>query len=95
MIEQQLSKLSESIGLITAKESASMEISAALAQMIKETNSSIRYGFQSWETDLKRSSEDLIAGLGESWAKQLGNVSFSAFGSACVLHAGVEVGTLN
>ena len=74
MVEQQLSKLSDSIERIAAKESASVEISTALAQMIKDTNSSIRHGFQSWETDLKRSSEDLIASLGESWAKQLGNV---------------------
>jgi hypothetical protein len=57
------------------KESASAELAVALAQIISDTNVSLRARFESWKDDLLENHDRLMVDLRDTLVEEIQNVS--------------------
>ena len=57
------------------KESASAELAVALAQIISDTNASLRERFESWKDDLLENHDRLMVDLRDTLVEEIQHVS--------------------
>ncbi|KAF8342652.1 P-loop containing nucleoside triphosphate hydrolase protein [Cantharellus anzutake] len=76
-IEQQLAKLSVGITSIENKETASMDVTTAFADLVHEMSQSFRAQSASWEEDMKQRATEHLGGIGEESFKHIASTEKS------------------
>lgn len=75
MLDENIGSLTQRSDRIITKECASAELAVALAQMISDTNVSLRERFESWGGDLVESHDHLMIDFRNMLVEQIQDVS--------------------